>query len=271
MPVSTWVEVDLDASSRISRAPRASRPGREILLVIKADAYGHGAVEIALAAAAGGRRATSAWPRCTRASSCASAGIPDADRGAVAAPRRARSKRRLAHELEPTVLSISISRARSPRRPSGRAPGAHATSRSTPAWAAPASTPRDAETFLTALDALPGLRARRASTRTFPMPTPRTCRSPETQVDALRAAARRARRAKGWRRRASMRRTARARCACPRAAGLRARPGCPRTAVSRRTRGRLPAHARSMAFKSRARPGARAAAPVRRSATGARS
>ena len=64
MPVSTWVEVDLDrlagnlaairahaASADPKEAPSGS-PGRarEMLLVVKADAYGHGAVEIAEAA-----------------------------------------------------------------------------------------------------------------------------------------------------------------------------------------------------------------------------
>ena len=51
MPVSTWVEVDLDRFAANLRAVRAvaASEGRtpEILLVVKADAYGHGAVEIA--------------------------------------------------------------------------------------------------------------------------------------------------------------------------------------------------------------------------------
>ena len=69
MPVSTWVEVDLDRLTRNLAAIRAhgaaggadgsSAPGgssgskgraRETLLVVKADAYGHGAIEIAEAA-----------------------------------------------------------------------------------------------------------------------------------------------------------------------------------------------------------------------------
>ena len=57
MPLATWVEVDLDQldanldalSDRIGR-------DRRLLLVVKADAYGHGAVEIALSAAARGVR-----------------------------------------------------------------------------------------------------------------------------------------------------------------------------------------------------------------------
>jgi alanine racemase len=60
MPVSTWVEVDLDRFASNLRAVREllarerapSDPARtpEILLVLKADAYGHGAVEMAQAA-----------------------------------------------------------------------------------------------------------------------------------------------------------------------------------------------------------------------------
>jgi alanine racemase len=51
MPVSTWVEVDLDRFAANLRALRelAAKPCG-ILLVVKADAYGHGAVEIAAAA-----------------------------------------------------------------------------------------------------------------------------------------------------------------------------------------------------------------------------
>lgn len=52
MPVSTWVEVDLDRFAANLRAVRERiGPDREILLVIKADAYGHGAIEMAEAAA----------------------------------------------------------------------------------------------------------------------------------------------------------------------------------------------------------------------------
>ncbi len=55
MPVSTWVEVDLDRFAANLRAVRAlAGPEREVLLVVKADAYGHGAVEIAEAAEAEG-------------------------------------------------------------------------------------------------------------------------------------------------------------------------------------------------------------------------
>jgi len=51
MPVSTWVEVDLDRFAANLGALRALTGGeRQILLVAKADAYGHGAVEMAAAA-----------------------------------------------------------------------------------------------------------------------------------------------------------------------------------------------------------------------------
>ena len=53
MPVSTWVEVDLDRFASNLRAIRSLiGPGHDIFLVVKADAYGHGAVEMATAAAA---------------------------------------------------------------------------------------------------------------------------------------------------------------------------------------------------------------------------
>lgn len=55
LPVSTWVEVDLDRFHANLQAVRALiGPGREILLVAKADAYGHGAREMAASAEAVG-------------------------------------------------------------------------------------------------------------------------------------------------------------------------------------------------------------------------
>jgi alanine racemase len=54
MPVSTWIEVDLDRFAANLDAVRGASGGRDILLVVKADAYGHGAVEMAAAAEAGG-------------------------------------------------------------------------------------------------------------------------------------------------------------------------------------------------------------------------
>jgi alanine racemase len=55
MPVSTWVEVDLDRLTANLRAIAAHiGPDREVFLVVKADAYGHGAIEIVRAAEAVG-------------------------------------------------------------------------------------------------------------------------------------------------------------------------------------------------------------------------
>src|SRR5262249_376188 len=50
MPVSTWVEVDLDRFAANLRAIRRHiGPSRDVLLVAKADAYGHGAADRAAA------------------------------------------------------------------------------------------------------------------------------------------------------------------------------------------------------------------------------
>ena len=55
MPFSSWVEVDLDIlDANLDALKKTIGPDREILLVVKADAYGHGAVEVARAAAARG-------------------------------------------------------------------------------------------------------------------------------------------------------------------------------------------------------------------------
>lgn len=55
MPVSTWVEVDLDRLAANLRAIQGHVGAAcEILLVVKADAYGHGSVPVALALEAAG-------------------------------------------------------------------------------------------------------------------------------------------------------------------------------------------------------------------------
>jgi alanine racemase len=52
---STWVEIDLDAlAHNISEVRSRIGTGQRILLVVKADAYGHGAVEVARAAVESG-------------------------------------------------------------------------------------------------------------------------------------------------------------------------------------------------------------------------
>lgn len=55
MTFATWVEIDLDALVHNLGAVRSRiGPDRRILLVVKADAYGHGAVEVARVAARSG-------------------------------------------------------------------------------------------------------------------------------------------------------------------------------------------------------------------------
>ncbi|HKA25278.1 MAG TPA: alanine racemase [Candidatus Eisenbacteria bacterium] len=57
MPLATWVEVDLDQlDANLDILHQRIGRDRRILLVVKADAYGHGAVEVALSAAARGVR-----------------------------------------------------------------------------------------------------------------------------------------------------------------------------------------------------------------------
>lgn len=50
----TWTEVDLDAVARNLRRLRERRPNHRLIAVVKADAYGHGAVPVARAAADAG-------------------------------------------------------------------------------------------------------------------------------------------------------------------------------------------------------------------------
>ncbi|MEZ5980047.1 MAG: alanine racemase [Planctomycetota bacterium] len=55
--VRAWAEIDLDALDRnLSRIRSRAGAGCEVMLVVKADAYGHGAVEVARAAQARGLR-----------------------------------------------------------------------------------------------------------------------------------------------------------------------------------------------------------------------
>ena len=57
MPLATWVEVDLDQiDANLDALQGRAGAERELLLVVKADAYGHGALEVARSAAARGVR-----------------------------------------------------------------------------------------------------------------------------------------------------------------------------------------------------------------------
>ena len=110
MPVSTWVEVDLDRFAANLRAIRAHVGSeRELLLVAKADAYGHGAAYMALAAEREGftqlgvatlhegmqlRRAGSLLPIMAM-SPLLSGEIPEAVR----------------HQIDPTICDLTFARA----------------------------------------------------------------------------------------------------------------------------------------------------------------
>jgi alanine racemase len=57
VPLATWVEVDLDQlDANLDALHGRMGPERELLLVVKADAYGHGALEVARSAGARGVR-----------------------------------------------------------------------------------------------------------------------------------------------------------------------------------------------------------------------
>ncbi|MDD4092020.1 MAG: alanine racemase, partial [Smithellaceae bacterium] len=53
----SWVEVDLDAfAANLREIQRLMGPGVDFLQTVKADAYGHGAIEISYAALRAGAR-----------------------------------------------------------------------------------------------------------------------------------------------------------------------------------------------------------------------
>jgi len=110
MPISTWVEVDLDRFARnLERLRALAGPEREMLLVAKADAYGHGAVEIARAAEGHGVTrfgvATLHEGLQLRQAQCHRPII-------VLSPLLpAESEEAVAHGLEPTVADLELARA----------------------------------------------------------------------------------------------------------------------------------------------------------------
>lgn len=156
MPVSTWVEVDLDRFSHNLRSIRECvGESCGTLLVVKADAYGHGAVEIAEAAAIEGvshlgvatlhegiqlRRAGCATP-IIALSPLLPAEIPEA----------------VAHDLSPSVCDLDfaneLSRAAAE---SGRAVRCHVEIDT--GMGRTGIGVDDAEAFIAALAELPGLR-----------------------------------------------------------------------------------------------------------------
>ncbi len=171
MPVSTWVEVDLDRFSANLRAVRAlvgldapggsaaagpvPDPARGLLLVVKADAYGHGAIEMAEAAEAEGVAclgvATLHEGIQLRQAGCRlpivalSPLLPSEIREAVA------------HGLDPTVCDLAFARELSAEAVrSGRAVRCHVEVDT--GMGRTGVFEREAEGFLGTLIALPGLR-----------------------------------------------------------------------------------------------------------------
>ncbi len=156
MPVSTWVEVDLDRFAANLRAIRDhAGPTRDVLLVAKADAYGHGAADMAAAAEREGvtqlgvatllegmqlRRAGSSLPIMAM-SPLLSGEIPEA----------------VQHHIDPTVCDLSFARALSDEAVQAeRAVRFHVEVDS--GMGRTGVHLHEAETFLTEVCALPGLR-----------------------------------------------------------------------------------------------------------------
>ncbi len=156
MPFSSWVEVDLDIlDANVDAIRRATDVDREILLVVKADAYGHGAVEVARAAAQRGVRqfgvATLHEGMQLRA-----AGITE-DVWVLSPLHASEIPQALAHGLEPTLSSLEFARALSQAAVErGRPCRVHVEVDTGMGRTGIDAT--EAVDFLMAVDALPGVR-----------------------------------------------------------------------------------------------------------------
>ena len=164
----TWLEIDHGAIAHNVRRLVELAGGRQLLISLKADAYGHGAVQVAQTALLNG----ASW-----------LGVATLERGRGAAPGRHRRAR-----PGPGLHAGLAGARRAPPRPDanrlqprGRRARSHAprlrwtgrrasTSRSTRAWAAWASSPRRRSTSSAAWPACPESSSR-ASSRTSPSPT----------------------------------------------------------------------------------------------------
>jgi alanine racemase len=156
VPFSSWVEIDLDILDSNFDALR-KRVGieREILLVVKADAYGHGAVEVTRAAATRGVRqfgvATLHEGMQLRA-----AGITE-DIWVLSPLLATEIPQALAHGLEPTLPSLEFARELSAQALAhGRPSRVHVEVDTGMGRTGVDAT--EAVDFLVAVDALPGLR-----------------------------------------------------------------------------------------------------------------
>jgi alanine racemase len=156
MPVSTWVEIDLDRFAANLAAIRSiGESSREILLVVKADAYGHGAVEMARAAAELGVAhlgvATLHEGIQLRESGCR---LPIV---ALSPLLPGEIREAIAHDLSPTVGDLAFARALSAAAvAAGRAVRCHVEIDT--GMGRTGVREEEAEEFLAAVVALPGLR-----------------------------------------------------------------------------------------------------------------
>ncbi|MEO6463547.1 MAG: alanine racemase [Candidatus Eisenbacteria bacterium] len=156
MPFSTWVEVDLDILDRnLDAIRRDVGAEREILLVVKADAYGHGAVEVARAAAARGVRQFGV-ATLHEGMQLRRAGI-SADIWVLSPLLESEIALALEHGLEPTLPSIEFARALSgAAQAAGRPVRVHVEIDTGMGRTGIDAT--EAVDFLSAVDGLPGLR-----------------------------------------------------------------------------------------------------------------
>ena len=156
MPVSTWVEVDLDRFSANLRAIQ-SHAGRDtgLLLVVKADAYGHGAVEMAEAGESEGVSvlgvATLHEGIQLRQAGCR---LPVVVLSPLLPSELAET---LAHQLDPTVCDLDFARALSAAaRSAGQAVRCHIEVDT--GMGRIGVREAEAEEFIAAVSALPSLR-----------------------------------------------------------------------------------------------------------------
>ena len=156
MPVSTWVEVDLDIlDANLDAIRREIGAEREVLLVVKADAYGHGAVEVSRAAAARGVRQFGV-ATLHEGIQLRRAGLA-ADVWVLSPLLESEIDGAIEHGLEPTLPSLEFARALSgAARAVGKAVRVHVEVDTGMGRTGVDAT--EAIDFLEAVDALPGLR-----------------------------------------------------------------------------------------------------------------